>query len=400
MQTTMGARAPRQGGELVAKQATVIPLVVAPLDPATALPLHRQVYERLRAAILAGQVGRGARLPATRALAEDLGISRATVIAAYAQLFAEGYVEGKVGAGTYVATALPDDMLQAPARSRSSRPHRPQERALSRRGALLATTPVSTAPDEGAPCAFRPGLPALDAFPMGLWAKLFARRARHLPSAALAYGAPAGYAPLREAIAGYLGPTRGVRCTADQVIVVTGSQQALDLAARVLLDPGDAVWVEDPGYRGARGAMGAAGAVLVPVPVDDDGLDVAAGIAQCPNARLACVTPSHQYPLGVTMSAARGLVLLEWAAHADAWIVEDDYDSEYRYAGPPLAALQSLDTAGRVIYVGTFSKVLFPSLRMGYKVGDVSTILTRPARNIIRAYSMTSPPLGPSVCPV
>jgi GntR family transcriptional regulator/MocR family aminotransferase len=159
-----------------------------------------------------------------------------------------------------------------------------------------------------------------------------------------------------------------VRCTADQVIVVSGSQQALDLAARVLLDPGDAVWVEDPGYRGARGALAAAGATLVPVPVDDEGLDVAAGIAQCPAARLACVTPSHQYPLGVTMSAARRLALLEWAAQADAWIVEDDYDSEYRYAGPPLTALQGLDTQGRVIYMGTFSKVLFPALRLGYVV--------------------------------
>ena len=184
----------------------------------------------------------------------------------------------------------------------------------------------------------------------------------------LGYGDPAGYRPLREAIAAYLGAARAVRCTADQVIIVAGSQQGLDIAARLLLDPGDAAWVEEPGYTGAKGALSAAGARLVPVPVGPEGLEVAAGIAACPTARLAYVSPSHQYPLGVTLSLAQRLALLDWADHAQAWILEDDYDSEYRYTSRPLAALQGLDRAERVLYIGTFSKVLFPALRLGYVV--------------------------------
>jgi GntR family transcriptional regulator/MocR family aminotransferase len=311
----------------------------------------------------------GTRLPSTRALAAELGVSRTTVVTAFEALLAEGYLEGRVGSGTFVAGSLPDELLSAkPEGGREEvRPSR-SGRRLSERGALLAATPTTAVRDQGEPRAFRPGVPALDEFPHAVWRRIVGKLWRRPPGGLFGYGDPAGYGPLREAIAGHLGATRAVRCVPEQVIVVSGSQQALDLAARVLLDPGDAAWVEDPGYMGARGALSGAGARLVPVPVDGEGLEVAAGIAREPNARLACVTPSHQYPLGVTMSLGRRLELLGWAGRAGAWVIEDDYDSEYRYTGRPLEALQGLDTEERVLYVGTFSKVLFPALRLGYLV--------------------------------
>lgn len=341
------------------------------LDPAAPSPLHRQLYEALRAAILGGRLPAGSRLPATRGLAARLAISRNTVLEAYAQLLAEGYVEGRVGSGTYVARVLPEDLLAAsPAERPVTTPPRRPAGLLSRRGARLIAAPVATpgAAPEQPVISFRPGQPAFDAFPFDVWWRMVERRWRQPPRELLSYGDPAGYLPLREAIAGYLRSARAVRCDARQVVIVSGSQQALDLAARLLLDEGDAAWVEDPGYHGARAALAGAGARCIAVPIDAEGLDVAAGAARAPAARLAYVTPSHQYPLGVTMSLARRLALLEWAERAGAWVLEDDYDSEYRYAGRPLASLQGLDRAGRVCYVGTFSKVLFPSLRLGYLV--------------------------------
>jgi GntR family transcriptional regulator/MocR family aminotransferase len=258
---------------------------------------------------------------------------------------------------------------------------------------MLADTPVAPAPPaEGGGQAFRPGIPALDAFPRDLWARMAARVYRHAGAGLLSYGEPAGYLPLRRAIAEYLRAARGVNCAAGQVIVTSGSQQALDLAARLLLDPGDAAWVEDPGYLGARGALTAAGVRCAPVPVDGEGLSVTGGEAIEPRARMAYVSPSHQYPLGVTMSLARRMALLAWARRRGAWIVEDDYDSEFRYAGRPLAALQGLDPAGRVIYIGTFSKVLFPALRMGYMVVPAAVV---DAFAAARALADRHPP-GPS----
>jgi GntR family transcriptional regulator/MocR family aminotransferase len=266
-----------------------------------------------------------------------------------------------------VARTLPETLLRA--RPEATGQERPGRRPrLSRRGALLLSTRVALSRGAATAHPFRPGLPGLDAFPFDLWTRLLARRWRRVPRQLLDYGEPAGYAPLREAIAAYLGEARAVSCEASQVIVVTGAQQAVDLAARVLLDPGDIAWVEDPGYQGARGALVAAGIRLAPVPLDAEGLDVRRGARLAPDARLVYVTPSHQYPLGVTMTLQRRLALLEWASASGAWILEDDYDSEYRYAGRPLAALQGLDAAGRVIYAGTFSKVLFPALRLGYLV--------------------------------
>jgi GntR family transcriptional regulator/MocR family aminotransferase len=351
----------------VPKRRAVVSVGPLALDRGSPVPLARQLYDGLREAILAGRLRPAARLPSTRVLAADLGASRNTVLAAFGQLVAEGYLEGRVGAGTTVARALPEALLRArPEAGRDAgEGRRPR---LSRRGARLAG--AATALARGTPVLrpFRPGLPGLDAFPFDVWARLVARRWRRAPRQLLDYGDPAGHGPLREAIAAYLRESRAVRCEAAQVIVVSGAQQAVDLAARVLLDPGDRAWIEEPGYPGARGALAAAGVRVAAVPVDQEGLDVRAGAARAPDARLVHVTPSHQYPLGVTMSLNRRLALLEWAAGRGAWVLEDDYDSEYRYAGRPLAALQGLDPAGRVIYAGTFSKVLFPALRLGYLV--------------------------------
>jgi GntR family transcriptional regulator/MocR family aminotransferase len=337
-----------------------------------ALPLRQQLYEQLRDGILGGQLPAGSRLPSSRALAAEMGISRGTVLAAFEQLYAEGYLEGRLGSGTYVARAVPDELLSAGSHAPVPPGTRGTLRRLSQRGERITASPRTPLPVlSGRPAdqrAFTIGLPDLHAFPNDVWTRLSTRRLRESSWELRRYNHPAGYAPLRHAIAAHLATSRGVRCTADQVIVVTGSQQALDLCARMLLDPGDAAWVEDPGYLGARAALLGAGAELVPVPVDDEGLDVAAGMARQPDARLAVVTPSHQFPLGSTMSLTRRLALIDWASRTGAWVVEDDYDAEFRYVGRPLTALQGVDGWGCVIYVGTFSKSLFPGLRLGYLV--------------------------------
>lgn len=370
----------------------MVPLSLS-LDPRSATPLHRQLYEEIRAAVLGGRLSPGARLPSTRVLATDLDISRNTVAGAFDQLLAEGYIEGRPGAGTFVAKELPEQLLRVSPGVRAPARHRAPVAELSKRGRLLAATPVAPAARDGASAsAFRPGIPALDAFPRDLWARIAARLYRQSRFELFSYGDPAGHPPLRRAIAEYLRAARGVNCSWEQVIVTSGSQQALDLAARVLLDPGETAWVEDPGYFGARGAWTAAGIRCVPVPVDGEGLSVAHGELSAPQARLAYVSPSHQYPLGVTMSLARRMALLAWARRRSAWIAEDDYDSEFRYSGRPLAALQGLDTAGRVIYIGTFSKVLFPALRLGYMVVPTGAV---DAFAAARALADRHPP-GPS----
>jgi GntR family transcriptional regulator/MocR family aminotransferase len=355
-------------GGVVPKRAATVPATGITLDPAGRLPMHRQLYQRLRAAILAGELPPGTRLPSTRSLATELGVSRTTALAAYEQLRDQGYLDGRVGAGTTVAELSgPRPALPV---STHAAPHAPRP-ALSARGAAMAGDRWRLRPPDwfGAGLrAFPLGLPALDAFPHQVWTRILTRRARRSLDGLLGYQDPAGYRPLREAIAAYLSMARGVRCTPERILVVGGAQAGLDLAARLLLDPGDPAWVEDPGYYGARGALVAGGARLIPVPVDTDGLDVAAGQRCEPTARLAYVTPSHQFPVGVTMSLPRRLALLAWANQAGAFVLEDDYESEYRYVGRPLPALQGLDEAGRVIYVGSFSKVLFPSLRIGYLV--------------------------------
>ncbi len=358
------------------------------LDQRAAEPLYRQLYERLREQILAGQLEVGARLPSTRTLASELGVSRNTTALAYEMLALEGYIESRVGDGARVARVQPEQTLQAPsgAHGRSTRtgqrakPDRDvaQETrppALGRRGHLLLSAPY---PGElygrDAGGVFRTGLPDVASFPFQMWARLVTKHVRQSLASVALYQSGQGYGPLREAIAAHVGIARGVHCSPEQILVTAGAQGALDLAARVLLDAGDRVWVEDPGYLGARGALLMAGARLMPITVDAEGLNVEAGRALSPDARMAVVTPSHQFPTGVTMSLPRRLALLEWAAEAQSWIVEDDYDSEYRYSGRPLEALQGLDSSGHVIYIGTFSKVLFPSLRLGYIIVPSQTL--------------------------
>ena len=309
-------------------------------------PAFRQIADRVREAVAAGLLAPGDRLPPARVLAAQLGLARGTVDTAYALLAGEGFIEGRGAAGTIVSPLL----------SPAAPPPPPAPAPVPEIGQVTGVLP------------FRMGLPALDAFPRTLWSRLAARIARRTGPAELAYPDPAGLPELRESIAAYLRVARGIACTPDQVIVTAGFQGALALAAAALLRPGDPVWVEDPGYFLAHGALRAGGARLVPVPVDPAGLDVAAGVAAAPDARLAVVTPTHQATLGVALSLPRRLALLDWAARQGGWIVEDDYDGEFRYSGHPLPALKSLDRADRVLYAGSFSKVLFPALRLGYLV--------------------------------
>ncbi len=346
------------------------------LDARLPMPLYKQLYERLRRGILSGQLERGMRLPSTRQLASELGISRTTVVLAYEHLLLEGYLQSQVGQGTVVACELPMPLVldqSEQAQQLAAVPHTSVLRLAERVPSLQEVlAPLRYA---GSPRGtYRGGEPAVDQFPYEVWARLIARRARQSLRQVAHYQEPAGYFLLREAIATHISITRGVRCTPEQVILTAGSQGAIDLAVRTLLNPLDAAWLENPGYFGARGALLSAGARLIPVSVDEQGLDVAYGKQRGPDARLIWTTPSHQFPTGVTMSLARRMNLLEWARKADAWILEDDHDSEYRWSGRPLEALQGLDSASRVLYIGTFSKVLFPALRLGYLVAPTRLV--------------------------
>jgi GntR family transcriptional regulator/MocR family aminotransferase len=329
--------------------------------------LWRWLYRELRAAILDGRLKPGSRMPSTRNLAEQYDISRGTVVVAFDHLRSEGYVETQVGAGTFVASNLPDDSLSAK-RGRERIPGWASRAKLSKRGRLVSEN-VPVAPVlHSVGKAFRAYEPALDLFPVEIWSRVAGRVIRNAPRNLYGNGDIKGYLPLRRAIAEYVGSVRGVRCDADQVIITAGTQPALDLIARMVLDPGDAAWMEDPGYPGTVYALRAAGAKIVPVPVDQEGLDVEWARRRSPEAKLAYVTPANQFPLGVAMSLARRRALLDWAQARAAWVVEDDFDSEYRYSGRPLAALQSLDNSGSVIYVSTFTKILFNALRLGFMV--------------------------------
>jgi GntR family transcriptional regulator / MocR family aminotransferase len=328
-------------------------------------PLHRQIYDAFRAMILDRRLQPGQQIPSTRALASELGISRIPVLGAYAQLLAEGYIESRSGAGTFVTSSLSEQFLGARPTVAAGVANDPASDAISRVSRLL---PVQGTPWFLGSGAFSVGQIAYDHFPFRVWSDLVTYHARRVRASSMNYSDPMGSLEFREVIAGYLRTARAVHCEASQIMVVNGSQHALDLSARVLLDPESPVWIEEPGYVFLRHALTLSGCRLIPVPVDSEGLDVAAGVKLCRNARVAYVTPSHQYPLGATMSAARRLQLLEWAHSVSAWIVEDDYDSEYRYESMPVASMQGLDRGSRVIYIGTFSKVLFPSLRLGYMV--------------------------------
>jgi GntR family transcriptional regulator/MocR family aminotransferase len=335
------------------------------IDPRASEPLQTQVYASIRRAILDGVVAAGSRLPSSRALAADLGISRMTAVLVFDQLAAEGYITARAGSGTFVTRELPDEIPRAPAAAGRATSQRPR---ISNRGLALAATRPSALKVQGAPCPFRLGTPALDRFPLQTWVQIATRRLRSVTLTQLDYGEGAGLLALREAIADHVSRSRGTSCIADQVIVVSGAQHGLELICRILLDPGDVAWMEEPGYPGAHGALVAAGARIQSIPVDAQGLNVAIGARRAGKARLAYVTPSHQFPLGVPMSLPRRLALLAWARAARAWIIEDDYDSEFRHGSRPIPCLHGLDVDCRVIYVGTFSKTLFPALRLGFVV--------------------------------
>lgn len=348
--------------------ASFIPSFI--LDPNSERPMYRQLYDWFQQAILNGQLRPGQRVPSSRRLAAELQISRIPVFNAYEQLCAEGYLETFVGAGTCVARSIPDAELRPPHGKQLPVSRRSLARAGPRRISQRAAALTNTATQ---PClnilgAFRVSLPALDHFPIGTWSKLVARHSRSLDWEMMAYGDAMGHVGFREAIAQYLATVRGVRCCASQILVTTGSQQALQICAHVLLDQEDSVAVEDPGYPGARQAFLASRAKLIPVPVDDEGMQVGELIRHQDSVRAVYITPSHQYPLGVTMSATRRMQLLNWAARKGTWIIEDDYDSEYRFGSRPIVSLQGLDKHAKVIYIGTFSKVLFPAIRLGYVV--------------------------------
>lgn len=324
------------------------------------LPLHRRLYLGLREAILDGRLAEGAALPSSRALAAQLGVARNTVLAAYDQLAAEGFTEGRRGSATRVA-ARQHPVGDAPFGAIAPRP------ALAPRAqAWGAAPPMMLVRDPKRP--FAPGVPDLAAFPHAEWRRVLGRLWRRPPVELMCGIDPLGHPPLRQAIAEHVGRHRAVRCDPGQIMVVGGSQQALDLVARVLIEPGDRVLLEDPCYGGLAGVLRAAGAVAEAVPVDADGFDPALAERLCPQARLACVTPSHQFPTGATMPLSRRLALIDWAARLGGWIVEDDYDSDFRHAGAPTASLQGLDRQGRTLYLGTFSKSMFPGLRLGWLV--------------------------------
>lgn len=350
---------------LMKKVATGFIPVIA-VSRRAAKPLQSQIYDSYRAAIVSRNLRAGQRIPSTRALAAELGISRIPVLNAHAQLIAEGYFEGLAGAGTFVSTSLPDHWTSCKPNGTAAVKVRAGSRMVSRRSALLPH--FKPAPWLYGWGAFSIGQMALEHFPFRIWSNLVVRHCRNVHAKSLHYSDPMGSLEFRQTIAAYLRTARAVDCEAQQIMIVSGSQQALEISARVLLDPGDPVWIEEPGYSLTRHVLTMAGCRLVPVPIDDEGLDVAAGMKRCRKGRAAYLTPSHQFPLGVTMSASRRLQLLEWARSSNSWIVEDDYDSEYRYKDMPITSLQGLDRSSRVVYIGTFSKTLFPSLRLGYVV--------------------------------
>jgi GntR family transcriptional regulator / MocR family aminotransferase len=347
---------------IMVKRATVFELVLPLRD--SGISANRWLNGALRAEILEGRLRPGARLPATRDLARQYGLARGTIVNVFEQLKSEGYVDGSVGSGTYVSKILPDELLQVP---REDGPGLPAQRKRRSKvsdyaGRVHLFPNLEVRPSR----AFRANIPALDLFPTTLWAKVAARRLRRVSTNLLLGCGPMGYPPLRQAVASYLSTSRGVKCVPEQVAIISGVQEALDLAVRLFLNPGDRVCMENPGYPGAAIAFKAGGAKVSAIRLDDEGMQVQD--ASMRGARLVYVTPGHQFPVGVTMSLARRLRLLEWAGKSGALILEDDYDSEYRYSGRPVPALQGLDRHGLVLFTGSFSKVLFPSLRLGYLV--------------------------------
>jgi GntR family transcriptional regulator/MocR family aminotransferase len=350
------------------------PLDVLGIDRKSSVQLHRQIYETLRQYILQGRLAADTRLPSTRALADQLAVGRNTVIAAYDQLLAEGYVETTSGSGTRVASLL----QSASSISSGAKPGCVMQ--LSSRGSVIANQSQPRRPTNTVNA--QPAFPDIEFFPFKQWSRLIARNARKHDEDLLGYESFAGHWRLRRALANYLGVARGINCTPEQIIIVTGAQAALDLLARILIDEGDPVWIEEPGYMGAHNALLGAGARITPLVVNRRGWKL--DDSQVPAPRLIYVTPSCQWPFGTVMRMEQRQKLLALAERHGAWIVEDDYDGEYRFRGSPAPALRGLDTSDRVIYVGTFGKTLLASLRLGYMV--VPNELAEP---IARAVSVT-----------
>ncbi len=352
---------------------------VIQIDRDSQKPLYLQIYQSLRQAIITGQLKADLRLPSTRDLADLLSVSRNTVMEAVQQLVSEGYLETSIGSGTRIASNLPDDILW----KEITLPHDDTtgavKRTISQRGELFTQLRIGSRQDRNPQRVFSVGIPDLDAFPFDIWSKLIARHYREQDSRLLEYNimARAGYPPLLEAIADYARSAGAVRCEPDQIIITNGGRHAIFLASMILLNPGDKAWMEEPGHPGIRALLQASGAQIIPVPVDDQGLNVAVGLATAPDARLVFVTP-RQLPVGSVMSLKRRADLLHWANQNDAWIIEDDYDQEFNYIGHPLMSLQGLDANRRVIYVGTFSKSMFPGLRLGYMIvpPDLAEVFT------------------------
>jgi GntR family transcriptional regulator/MocR family aminotransferase len=348
------------------------------------LALHVRVQDRIRSAIVGGNFRPAMRLPSSRTLARDFGVSRHTVEWAFANLEAEGFIERRQGAGTFVAKA-PPERVQPPAGERAATGAAP-DRVPSKRGTVIASYPFQA--QAVALRAFVPSIPAHDLFPHKIWSRAMARALARSKPDDWAYGTSTGQAELRRAIAVHVAAARGVSCSPEQVIVVTSTQQGIDIAARVLCDEGEEAWIEEPGYPPIRHLLTAAGLRPVPVTVDAYGFDTEKAMALAPRARLACVTPSHQYPSGALMSLERRNALLDWARERKGWIIEDDYDGDFRYVGRPLAALQALDPEGRVIYIGTFNKTMFPALRIAYLVvPDVMVDSFASAKHIVDGFT-------------
>jgi len=346
----------------MAKRTNAFDLTL-PLEGAEA-PAYRRLYEALRSEILDGRLGRGARLPATRDLARQYQLSRGTIVNAFELLKSEGYLEGSIGSGTYVSKVLPDELFHV--KAAGDRQLEVQRRPRRRMSSYAKRVRLFQGLEPRPARAFRSNVPALDLFPTSLWAQIAARRWRQVSTKLLMGCDPMGYRPLREAVADYVITSRGVRCAAEQIAIVSGVQEALDLVARLFLDPGNRVCMENPGYIGAAMVFEAVGAKISSMRVDDEGIELRPPGLR--GARMVYVTPGHQFPMGISMSLPRRLQLLEWARKSGALIFEDDYDSEYRYSGRPVPALQGLDRHGTVLFAGSFSKVLFPSLRLGYLV--------------------------------